>query len=338
MGEFGTVGYCVLAIYMAAMAGVVLWTFRGQVGEIWRLAAAGGHTKMVSAPVEFWKPDFWLEITLWGVVVTAMFGRLSSYGSDQVLVQRYLAAGSARKMARSLIFCGLLSLPVGGTLYLLGLGFFAYYHRPENTALLASLGELVARTGDHNMVLPHFVRNVLPSGVSGLVFAGLFAATMSVFSSGLNSLSTVTCVDFIKRLRRKEAAELRLSHARWITLAWGVAVTAASLCVFYAHSGMLMKTMESIIGFFSGPILGMFLLSIFTKRGAIRGARFSAHWSDSPRRCSCGNTSRSFGTPPPAACRPWFSANIISLAAPSRPHDEVYPLTIWGRHTAVNEE
>jgi Na+/proline symporter len=67
--------FFVMVTGIAAMAGVVLWTFRGQVGEIWRVAAAGGHTKMVSAPVEFWKPDFWMEITLWGVVVTAMFGR-----------------------------------------------------------------------------------------------------------------------------------------------------------------------------------------------------------------------------------------------------------------------
>ena len=121
------------------------------------------------------------------------------------------------------------------------------------------------------MVLPHFVRNVLPSGVSGLVFAGLFAATMSVFSSGLNSLSTVTCVDFIKRLRRKEAAELTLSHARWITLAWGVAVTAASLCVFYAHSGMLMKTMEGI-GFFGEPDFGHVLAQHFYEAGGDSGA------------------------------------------------------------------
>ena len=101
-------------------------------------------------------------------------------------------------MAKSLVFCGILQIPVMATLYLLGLGLFAYYHAPENAALLSSLNGLVAWTGDPNMVLPHFVRNVLPSSLAGLVFAGLFAATMSVFSSGLNSLSTATCMDFLQ--------------------------------------------------------------------------------------------------------------------------------------------
>ena len=78
-------------------------------------------------------------------------------------------------------------------------------------ALCASLDELVAKTGDPNMVLPHFVCNVLPGGLAGLVFAALFAASMSVFSSGLNSLSTATCMDFVLRLRR--------SHPEGLTLA-----------------------------------------------------------------------------------------------------------------------
>ena len=58
MGEFGTVGYCVLAIYMAAMAGVVLWTFRGQVGEIWRLPRPGATRKWFRPRWNFGSPTF----------------------------------------------------------------------------------------------------------------------------------------------------------------------------------------------------------------------------------------------------------------------------------------
>ena len=183
-------------------------------------------------------------------------------------------------------------------LYLLGLGFFAYYHAPENAALLASLDELVARTDDPNMVLPHFVRNVLPSGLAGLVFAGLFAATMSVFSSGLNSLSTATCMDFIQRLRRlrSNSEDLTLGSARWITLAWGIFVTLAAIGVYFAHMGSLLETAAAIIGFFSGPLLGMFLLGIFTMRANSLGA-ILAPSAGSLRPCSCGTTYRSFGMP-----------------------------------------
>jgi sodium-coupled monocarboxylate transporter 8/12 len=204
-----------------------------------------------------------------------MISQIGAYGSDQVLVQRYLAAGSARHMARSLIFSGLLSVPVMLVLYLLGLGFFAYYHSPENAPLLASLNELVEKTQDPNMILPHFVRNVLPSSLAGLVFAGLFAATMSVFSSGLNSLSTATCMDFIQRLR-SNSKELTLGQARGITLLWGVAVTLTAIGVYLIHVGAIVQTANAVIGFFSGPLLGMFLLGMLTKRANAVGAVIGA--------------------------------------------------------------
>jgi Na+/proline symporter len=281
-----------------------------------------------------------MELTVWGLFWGTLVYQVGAYGSDQVLVQRYLAAGSARMMAKSLIFSGLLGVPVMAMLYLLGLGFFAYYHAPEHAAMLASLNELVARTSDHNMVLPHFVRNVLPSGLAGLVFAGLFAATMSVFSSGLNSLSTATCMDFLQRLRRlrHNSEELTLAGARWVTFVWGIVVTLAAIGVYSAHIGSsLIETSTAILGFFSGPLLGMFLLGIFTMRanslGAILGAIVGfitalLLW-----------THVSFIWYSVTSCVPtlvfgYVFSCALGFVVPARPRKEVYPMTIWGRHTS----
>ena len=90
------------------------------------------------------------------------------------------------------------------------------------------------------------------------MFAALFAATMSVFSSGLNSLSTVTCVDFIQRLRRlrSNSTELTLENARWVTFVWGVVVTLAAIGVYFFESRSRSSTAVAVIGFFSGPLLG----------------------------------------------------------------------------------
>jgi Na+/proline symporter len=287
---------------------------------------------MLDLSANFWDAGFWKGTTIWGLFIGTLVYQVGAYGSDQVLVQRYLAAGSGRMMARSLIFCGLLEMPVIGALYLLGLGFFAYYHAPENAALLASLNELVAATRDNNMVLPHFVRNVLPSGLAGLVFAGLFAATMSVFSSGLNSLSTATCMDFIHRLRqvRSNNKELTLAGARWITLAWGVCVTLAAIGVYFAQMGPLLQAAATVIGFFSGPLLGMFLLGIFTLRanslGAILGAVVGFASVLLLRDCV------SFIWYPVTGCLPTLlSGFAFSFLAAKRSHEEVYPFTIWGR-------
>lgn len=321
----------------AVMAGVVLWSFRGDVFHIWRVAADAGHTKMLTVSFNFLDPNFWTEMTIWGICLGMLVSQVGAYGSDQVLVQRYLAAGSGRMMAKSLIFCGLLQLPVVGTLFLLGLGFFAYYHAPENAAMLASLNELVARTNDSNMVLPHFVRNVLPSSLAGLVFAGLFAATMSVFSSGLNSLSTATCMDFIQRLRRlrSNSHELTLTNARWITFVWGVFVTLAAIGVYFAHIGSLLQTAAAIIGFFSGPLLGMFLLGIFTTRANSRSAILGAILGFITALLLWDYVS--FIWYAVTGCVPTLVFGYaLSFFTLRRPKSDVYQMTIWGRHTPLS--
>jgi sodium-coupled monocarboxylate transporter 8/12 len=315
------------------MAAIVLRFCHGDVSHIWRVAADAGHTKMLTISFKPLEGDFWKEMTIWGLLAGTLVYQVGAYGSDQVLVQRYLAAGSGRLMARSLIFSGLLVIPVFGLLYPLGLGFFAFYHAPENAALLKSLNEFVERTGDPNMVLPHFVRNVLPSGLAGLVFASLFAATMSVFSSGLNSLSTATCMDFVQRLRRPQSnsKELTLIYARWVTFAWGLFVTLAAIGVYFTRMGALLQVAVAIVGFFAGPLLGMFLLGIYTMRansiGAILGA-ISGFASVLLLRNHI-----SFIWYPVAGCAPTLLFGyIFSFLRPPGRNEDVYPMTIWGRN------
>ncbi len=320
---------------MLVMVGVVLWTLNGDVLKIWQVAEEAGHTKILTTSFNFMDASFWQEMTIWGIFLGIMVSQVGAYGSDQVLVQRYLAAGSARAMAKSLIFSGLLCVPVNVVLFLLGLGFFAYYHAPENAALLASLNELVERTSDPNMVLPHFVRNVLPSGLAGLVFAGLFAATMSVFSSGLNSLGTATCMDFIERLRSKNSAHLTLGNARWVTFVWGVIVTAAAVGVYFIHMGPLLQTAVAIIAFFSGPLLGMFLLGIFTTRANSFGAILGAVVGLVAALLLWHHVS--FIWYAVTGCVPTLVFGYaLSFLARARPIKDVYPMTLWGRHTATS--
>ncbi|MBI3852059.1 MAG: sodium/solute symporter [Verrucomicrobia bacterium] len=317
---------------LVVMGAVILWSFNGDVSHIWRVAAAAGHTTLLTTSINFVAADFWKEMTIWGLFIGTLVYQVGAYGSDQVLVQRYLAAGSGRMMARSLIFCGLLEIPVVGILYLLGLGFFAFYHAPENSALLTSLNDLVERTGDPNMVLPHFVRHVLPSGLAGLVFASLFAATMSVFSSGLNSLSTATCMDFVQRLRqlRSNSQELTLTNARWITLGWGILVTLAAIGVHFARMGSLLQAAATIIGFFSGPILGMFLLGIFTMRANSLGAILGAISGFASVLLLRNHVS--FIWYPVAGCAPTLLFGYaFSFLMAQRPTEDVYPMTLWGR-------
>jgi SSS family transporter len=319
---------------IAAMTAAVLWKFDGDVVYIWQVAADAGHTRMFTFDANIFNPKFWLETTFWGIFWGMLVNNTAVYGSDQVLVQRYVAAGSGRLMAKSLMFSALLQVPVLAMLFLLGLGFLAFYHAPDNSALLASLNTLVEKTGgNQNMVMPHFILHELPSVLAGLVFAGLFAATMSVFSSGLNSLSTVTCIDFISRLRGHSSDQtISITGARWVTLLWGVIVTATAIGVYFANMGLVIETAAAVIGFFSGPLLGMFLLGMFSLRanslGAISGA-------------ICGFVCAlllwnhvSFIWYAVIGCIPAVVLGyILSFLAPKPVLEDIYPMTIWGRET-----
>src|SRR5436190_2227935 len=166
-----------------------------------------------------------IAVCIWilsGVTTVAM------YGSDQVIVQRYLTTSSKREMAKAVMFNGIVTLPVMGMLWLAGIGLVAYY--ADHPALAATL-----TTPDQ--VLPHFVANALNPVVGGLIIAGIFAATMSTLSCGLNSLTTAAMVDFYLRARGQASPEqsrdegtLRneLRVARWTTLGWALVATSGA--------------------------------------------------------------------------------------------------------------
>ncbi len=329
--------FFVLVGSIFVMAGVVLWAFQGDVMKIWNVAAEAGHTKLFTFSSDIRDSQFWKEMTVWGLFLGLIVSQVGAYGSDQVLVQRYISAGSARMMAKSLIVSAIIQVPVMIILYLLGLGFFAYYHAPENKELLSSLDTLVANTGDTNMVLPHFVRNVLPSGLAGLVFAGLFAATMSVFSSGLNSLSTVTCVDFVQRLRRirSNSHQITLDYARWVTLIWGITITLSAVVVYFAHMGSLLQTAVAVIGFFTGPLLGMFLLGMFSTRANSVGAVVGALMGFAATLFLWDKVS--FVWYGVIGCFPTLLCGyLFSFITPSRHSKDIYAMTVWGRDQAFS--
>ena len=224
-----------------------------------------GHTRTL---------DFEFNLTqmnIWTVTVWAFFTGLSSYGSDQVLVQRYLAAGSCRKMITSLVGGSLITLPVN--VIMLGTGAFlvAYYSHFLNTPGHDWVGGLT----DANRVMTHFISHGLPGTLGAIVIAGLFAGTMSSFSAGLNSLSTATYVDFLTRFGKKDKGERQgVHHARVVTCVWGVIIILSAALL--GGRDTIFAIAAKVVSPFAGPLLGLFLLGMLTKRansfGALAGA------------------------------------------------------------------
>jgi SSS family transporter len=124
---------------------------------------------------------------------------------------------------------------------------------------------------DTNYIFPTFVLTRLPRGVVGLILVAIFAAAMSTVESELNALSTATVVDFYRRYVRKDAAERHyLRVSRVATLFWG---TFATVCALYmGRLGSAVEAVNRIGSYFYGPILGVFILAVGTRRANGNGA------------------------------------------------------------------
>lgn len=264
---------------IAVLVGVAM-SFHWELAYLWHIASSPApanapwlngkvdtarHTRLFDFGTSFYQLNFW------AVMIGTFFECVGSYGSDQVLVQRYLAAGSQKKMGASLIAGSIITIP--GNLLLFGTGVFlvAYYSHFLNTTDHQWIGRLT----DPNRVMIDFISYGLPGTLGAIVIAGLFAGTMSSFSAGLNSLSTTTYVDFLTQLRRNKKDEKQnVHHAKLITCIWGVIVMLGAILV--KGRDTLAAILATVMSPFAGPLLGMFLLGMLSKRatpfGAIAGA------------------------------------------------------------------
>jgi len=118
---------------------------------------------------------------------------------------------------------------------------------------------------DTNYIFPYFILNHIPIGIIGLVVAGIFAAALSSIDSELNALTTVSIVDWYRRLRKKDKTELQdVQRSRYATLFWGFVATCSALVLGETES--IIELINKIGSYFYGSILGVFILMFWVKR------------------------------------------------------------------------
>jgi SSS family transporter len=206
-----------------------------------------------------------VRLTLWGLLIGATFMHLVQMATDQVSVQRYLSARSLEVARRGLWLKLAMLLPVTVIFYGTGLVLYAFYQIHGDPLVAGKITKA-------DQILPYFVINELPHGLPGLFIAAIYAASMSTISAGINSLTSVSLVDFYQRLwRRPDLSEKnQLRIARALTFGYGTLVV---LLAFLVHRlGTLLEATNKVIGLVGGPLLGLFLLGILLKRATARGA------------------------------------------------------------------
>lgn len=119
--------------------------------------------------------------------------------------------------------------------------------------------------GDTNYIFLYFVKNNLPKGLVGLLFAIIFLASWGSISAALNSLAASSMMDIQLLNNNTELSEAQqLKYGRLHTLFWGV--FSIIVAMFATQMGSLIEAVNVLGSLFYGTILGIFLVAFYMKR------------------------------------------------------------------------
>ena len=204
--------------------------------------------------------DFYKTYTFWAGLIGGAFLTTASHGTDQLIVQRLLAARTKRQSQLALIASGVAVLFQFTLFLLVGAMLYAFYQLFPPAAAFAKT----------DRIFPTFIVSNMPHGISGLLIAAILAAAMSNLSAALNSLSSTTVVDFYARLRPDASESHKVFLSRVATVVWGCILFG--LAILSRSGGKVVEMGLSIASVAYGALLGVFLLGVLTKKATETGA------------------------------------------------------------------
>lgn len=214
--------------------------------------------------------DFTSPFTLPACIIGFTILGIGSYGTDQDLAQRMLTCKDAKHGARSVVAGILLGVPSVAVFLTLGLLLWVLYQRPHMTSIPNA-----TEPDDSTRVFLHYILTQIPSGVRGLMMAGLFAAGLSSLNSAINAMSAAFISDIYKPwvdgapTRATEKHLVRMGRIGVIVcglLLGGFACT----CIYWqsANDDTLINFALGVMGFAYAGLVGVFFCAIFTNRGS----------------------------------------------------------------------
>ena len=219
-------------------------------------AAAAGSGKL---QVFDFTASPWIPYTFWAGVIGGAFFTVASHGTDQLIVQRLLAARGQKQSATALVSSGIAVLFQFALFLTVGIMLWAFYRVPSSMF------------GRPDRIYPTFIVTRMPHGISGLLIAAILAAAMSNLSAALNSLSSTSIMDFYVRLRPLADEKTKMRLSRLATLAWALVLFGLALIALH-KVGRVVEVGLQIASVAYGALLGVFLLGVLTRRANQRGA------------------------------------------------------------------
>lgn len=238
----------------------VIWALAGigiDLPAAWSILEEERKLRMFDASWNF------LEPTVIVIFANSFFTILTAIG-DQNFIQRIQCTPSEWDARKAVMTQMLVAVPLNFVLFALGTLLFVFYFLQP---------DLLPPELKPDAVFPVFAAQNLPPGLAGVVIAAIFAATMSTLSSALNSTANLAVEDVFVRLSRKPRSDrFRLMLGRVLTLGLGLFGTGAALWLAYSDFRSVWDLMIMLTGMILGPIAGVFLLGVFTRKGSARGA------------------------------------------------------------------
>ncbi len=229
----------------------------GGMGGVIASAAADGKFNLGSLRFDL------RQATVWTVLIATVFTNITTYGTDQTMVQRYLTTAT-EKQARKGVYTNAL-LSVVATLLFFFVGTCLYVYFKLNPGLLS------ASVRNQDAILPWYVSLSMPKGVQGLVVAGIFAAAMSTVSASINSAAAAFSTDILPKLPARKAPDA-LRAAKWATVTLGLLGLGFALMMATWDVKSLWDEFSKILGLLLGGLGGLFLLAFTCRKANATGA------------------------------------------------------------------
>jgi SSS family transporter len=231
--------------------GFIVWSLDGGMAEFVRTAAAEDKTRVFDFSFDLSKA------TVWGFLFLVLFDVVLTFPKDQVLMQRTLSTANAKEAGRSIWAFAAIMIPGGIVFYCIGTALFVFYKaHPERMNPLLSI----------DATFPLFIAAELPSGLTGLIIAGIFAAAMATLSSIINSVSTLASVDFYEKFVKAPDPARSVRFAEWMTVVAGLLGIGFALLLSRYDIHSLFDVSIELAGLLGGGFAGAYTLGMFTRR------------------------------------------------------------------------
>ncbi len=228
---------------------VLLLSIKGGVPEAIKIATNNNHAGFGPYDIKF------TQLTLIVMIINGAFYAVQKYGTDQTVVQRYLTAKTDRSAISASLLGISLTVPIWTIFMLIGTALFVFYKQQ-------GLPENMKAEG----VFPYFIMTELPTGIVGFIVAALISAAICSLSADLNSLAAVGVQDYYKKLRPDKSDKQYLYISKTFVVISGLISIIIGVLYLLAGNEGVLGVIFTIYAIFSGGIVGIFLLGLFSAR------------------------------------------------------------------------